>query len=123
MKIEIAGHADGQTGTDFVNQNLSELRAERVFNYLKDNGLDMRNITFKGYGSKESIYGDHRDRIIEFKILENRRERIYIVKKGDYLNKIAKKYKVTVSNIKEWNNLSSNHLSIGDKIIIYVTNE
>ena len=123
MKVEIAGHADSQTGTDFVNQNLSELRAERVYNYLKENGLNMDNISYKGYGSKQQRYGDDRDRRIEFKIIENNREKIYIVKKGDYLSKISKQFGVTVSDIKLWNDLNSDHLSIGQKLIIYLKNE
>ena len=123
MKVEIAGHADSETGTDFVNQNLSELRAERVYNYLKENGLNMDNISYKGYGSKQQRYGDDRDRRIEFKIIENNREKIYIVKKGDYLSKISKQFGVTVSNIKLWNDLNSDHLSIGQKLMIYLKNE
>ena len=71
IKIEIGGHADKGTGDDFINENLSHIRAESVFNYLKDNGLEMTNITFKGYGSKQEKYGDQRDRRIEFKILED----------------------------------------------------
>ena len=69
--VEIGGHADAGSGTDFVNNNISYLRAESVFNYLKINGLDMSNITFKGYGSSRTIYNDKRDRRIEFMIIEN----------------------------------------------------
>ena len=36
IKIEIGGHADKGTGDDFVNDNISLLRAERIYNYLKD---------------------------------------------------------------------------------------
>ena len=42
----------------------------------------------------------------------------YIVKKGDSLYSIAKKYNTTVDNIKRKNNLSNNLLSVGQKIII-----
>ncbi len=42
----------------------------------------------------------------------------YIVKKGDNLYSIAQKYNTTVDNIKKLNNLSSNNLSIGQKLII-----
>ena len=42
-----------------------------VMNSLKNNGLDMVNITFKGYGSSQTIYNDHRDRRIEFRIIED----------------------------------------------------
>ncbi|MBT6698788.1 MAG: OmpA family protein [Flavobacteriales bacterium] len=123
IKIEIGGHADKGTGDDFVNDNISHLRAERIYNYLKDKEMDMTNITFKGYGSRMEKYGNERDRRIEFKILENKRKEIYVVKKGDYLNKIAKQYGLKVLDIKEWNNLSSDHLSIGDKLILYNSDE
>ena len=74
MKIEIGGHADKGTGDDFVNDNISNLRAERIYYYLKDNGLEMTNITFVGYGSRQEKYGDERDRRIEFKIIKNVQE-------------------------------------------------
>ena len=43
---------------------------------------------------------------------------IYTVKKGDSLYSIAKKYNTTIDNIKKKNDLTSNLLSIGQKIII-----
>lgn len=43
---------------------------------------------------------------------------IYTVKKGDNLYNIAKKYNSTVDEIKRYNNLINNNLSIGQKIII-----
>ena len=43
---------------------------------------------------------------------------IYIVKSGDSLYKIAKEFNTTVNELKEINNLSSNLLSIGQKLII-----
>lgn len=42
----------------------------------------------------------------------------YTVQKGDSLYTIAKKYNTTVDNIKKKNNLTSNLLSIGQKLII-----
>ena len=45
-------------------------------------------------------------------------ETTYIVKSGDSLYSIAKKYNTTIDNIKQKNNLSSNLLSIGQKLII-----
>lgn len=47
---------------------------------------------------------------------------IYIVKKGDTLYSIANKFGTTVSNIKELNNLTSNTLSIGQRLIIKSNN-
>ena len=45
-------------------------------------------------------------------------EDYYIVQKGDSLWSIAKKYNTTVDNLKKLNNLSSNLLSIGQKLKI-----
>jgi len=42
----------------------------------------------------------------------------YTVKKGDTLFSIANKYNISVDEIKKLNNLTSNNLSIGDKIKI-----
>ena len=42
----------------------------------------------------------------------------YIVKKGDSLYSIAKKYNTSVDAIKKKNNLTSNNLSIGQKLLI-----
>lgn len=44
---------------------------------------------------------------------------VYKVKSGDYLGKIAGKYRVSVAQIKRWNNLKSNDICVGQKLIIY----
>lgn len=43
----------------------------------------------------------------------------YRVRSGDYLGKIARKYGVRVSQIKQWNGLRSNNLKIGQRLTIY----
>lgn len=48
----------------------------------------------------------------------NDNQNIYIVKKGDTLYKIANMYGTTVDNLKALNNLKSNNLSIGKKLIV-----
>lgn len=47
----------------------------------------------------------------------------YHVKPGDYLGRIAEKYGVGVSQVKDWNNLKGNNLSIGQKLVIYSKKE
>lgn len=42
----------------------------------------------------------------------------YIVKSGDNLYSIARKYGITVDNLKSINNLSSNLLSVGQKLLV-----
>ena len=43
----------------------------------------------------------------------------YKVKSGDYLGKIANKFGVRVSNIKQWNGLKTSNLKIGQRLYIY----
>ena len=49
---------------------------------------------------------------------ENINTTTYTVKYGDTLYSIAKKYNTSVSDIKNLNNLSTNILSIGQKLIL-----
>lgn len=51
-------------------------------------------------------------------VSNNNDELIYIVKSGDTLYSISKKYGVSVDTIKSINNLTSNDLYIGEKLII-----
>ena len=44
---------------------------------------------------------------------------VYRVKSGDYLGKIASRHRCTVAQIKKWNNLRSNDIRVGQKLIIY----
>lgn len=43
---------------------------------------------------------------------------VYTVKKGDALSLIAKRFKVSSTNLKRWNNLKSNRLYIGQRLCI-----
>ena len=44
---------------------------------------------------------------------------IYKVKSGDYLGKIAARYRVSVAQIKKWNKLKSNDIRVGQRLLIY----
>lgn len=46
-------------------------------------------------------------------------QKTHTVKKGEHINSIAKKYKVSVDEIRKWNNLTTNYLKIGQKLTIY----
>ncbi len=46
----------------------------------------------------------------------------YRVQQGDYLGKIARKFGVRVSQIKQWNGLRNNNLKIGQRLTIYPRN-
>lgn len=53
------------------------------------------------------------------KYFEMDQRTVYTVKSGDYLGKIANKYGVSVTSLKNWNNLRSNNLRIGQRLVVY----
>ena len=74
LKLEISGHTDN-TGSDAVNQKLSEKRAKAVVDYLVGKGVSTDRLTYKGYGSKEPVAdnktkdGRRQNRRTEFKVI------------------------------------------------------
>ena len=44
---------------------------------------------------------------------------VYKVKSGDYLGRIASRHRCTVAQIKRWNNLTSNNIRVGQRLVIY----
>jgi outer membrane protein OmpA-like peptidoglycan-associated protein len=54
LKLSIEGHTDN-TGTDKVNQPLSEKRAQAVLAYLKAKGVEESRMTSVGFGSANPI--------------------------------------------------------------------
>tara|TARA_B100001758_G_C18410194_1_gene615082 strand:- start:1340 stop:2659 length:1320 start_codon:yes stop_codon:yes gene_type:complete len=53
-------------------------------------------------------------------ILVNEERIVYRVRKGDYLGKIAREYQIHIYEIKEWNNLKTTNLDIGDKLVLFI---
>ena len=76
LKVEISGHTDN-TGSESINQKLSENRAKAVVDYLVRKGISQDRVMFKGYGSSEPVAGNDTyegrqlNRRTEFKIIEN----------------------------------------------------
>jgi outer membrane protein OmpA-like peptidoglycan-associated protein len=71
--IEITGHTDS-TGTEKLNQGLSERRAASVKRYLIGKGIATARLTPEGYGSSHPVAdnstdeGRARNRRIEFRV-------------------------------------------------------
>ena len=71
-RFEIEGHTDS-TGTDAINQPLSERRAQAIKDQLVKDGIDASALTAKGYGSTRPIAdnstpeGRTRNRRVEFR--------------------------------------------------------
>ncbi|GAB4130938.1 MAG: lytic transglycosylase domain-containing protein [Bacteroidia bacterium] len=52
-------------------------------------------------------------------MIVQQKKTIHVVKKGEYINSIAKRYKCSVADIRAWNNLKSSYLYPGQKLVIY----
>lgn len=49
---------------------------------------------------------------VEYKNIE------HVVEKGEYLGTIARKYKISINDLLEWNSLSDSNIKLGDKLIV-----
>ena len=75
---------------------------------------------------EDSIYShkskaEVREEIVEEKVKEVSESITHTVKKGESLGKIANKYHVSVANIKKWNSLRKDVISVGQKLVIYTS--
>ncbi len=56
-------------------------------------------------------------------ILINESRLVYIVQNGDYLGKIAKENGVAIHEIRKWNKLKNDKLSLGKKLVLFVKDD
>jgi len=75
LKIEIGGHTD-DVGSDSDNQQLSEARAQAVYNYLLGKSIAANRLSFVGYGESQPIA----DNATSAGRTENRRTEFRIIK-------------------------------------------
>lgn len=75
-------------------------------NNLKSNKLRVGQKLKMGYYEKAKVF------------INDTTKGFWIVKKGDTLFKIAKEANVSITKIKTLNNLTSNVISVGDKLIL-----
>lgn len=78
-----------------------------------------KNYSVKYHAMKDSLYAWKPSPPVSTVSAEPVEERLYYkVKKGDSLGKIAQKHKVSISQIKKWNNLKRDRIYAGQKLLI-----
>lgn len=76
MRVQINGHTDNQ-GAAEMNQDLSEMRAKAVVDYLIGKGIDAARLNAKGFGAtkpvadNETEIGREKNRRVTFEVLSN----------------------------------------------------
>lgn len=74
--------------------------------------------------NEQSLYayktrgGIERDKLLEA-VKEAKNRNIHVVRSGENLGLIAKRYRVYVNQLKRWNNLRSNTIYPGQKLVVY----
>ena len=56
-------------------------------------------------------------------ILVNESRLIYVVKSGDYLGKIAQENGMSITDIRKWNKLKNDNLSVGKKLVLFIKDD
>ena len=80
MQIEVAGHTDNQ-GAQSYNQRLSDQRAQRVLEYLVEQGVEASRLQARGYGEDQPLA----DNQSADGRAANRRVEVRILSRGDAL--------------------------------------
>lgn len=76
ISIEVRGHTDS-VGPDAYNLNLSERRAQSVYTYFVEKGIDKERLSFRAFGETEpittnaTVEGRRQNRRVEFRIVKN----------------------------------------------------
>lgn len=101
-----------------------------IIPYIKEENYVLRlprHAIGKFVNNEEQIYAyvksefDKREKPLP-QFFDSESKATHKVKSGDYLGKIARIYGVRVSQIKQWNGLRSNNISIGQRLTIYPRN-
>ncbi|NHF61091.1 OmpA family protein [Flavobacteriaceae bacterium TP-CH-4] len=79
MELKITSHTDSRGSSDY-NKWLSERRVERTINYLRDKGISLNRLTYRGLG-EESLMNECDDNTYcpEEKHRENRRSEFMLI--------------------------------------------
>lgn len=93
-------------------------RQTKTLEQPKDMGMPASDMTLSEKSLSEFGLSDLSFNESDFKDFDNSpgTSSMYTVVKGDTLFRIAKNHGITVNNLKNWNNLSGNVISIGQKL-------
>jgi membrane-bound lytic murein transglycosylase D len=91
--------------------SLLVLPADKTNQYLKN------EVNILGFASPPA---DYNQLVARAGNTDGRTKIIHEVKAGEYTHKIAMMYNVTLENIRAWNHLSGNEVTVGQKLVIWI---
>ncbi|WP_010181622.1 lytic transglycosylase domain-containing protein [Aquimarina agarilytica] len=92
-----------------TNKYSLRLPVEKMKNFIKYEQKLYKIAAIREDGREKSMYHNY----------DTSKKFVYHVRRGDYLSKIAQKFKVSVSNIKSWNRIHSSKIKVGQALTIY----
>ncbi len=102
----------GDTISEIAERYKVSVRELRKWNNLRSNKIIA--------GKKLKIYSSERgETLVESTTSTDKSVNYYKIKKGDTIGQIAESYNVTVSDLRSWNDLSSNKIIAGKTLKIY----
>jgi OmpA-OmpF porin, OOP family len=117
--VELNGHTD-DTGDDSYNKKLAARRTKSAHNYLLSKGIKAKQLKEVHIGEDTPVgdnsteEGKQLNRRIEFYVDEDSEyvpeHTVYIIKPNDNINEIAKKFGMSVEELKSKNSLNSDNL-------------
>ncbi len=120
VQIELKGNTDSKGSSEY-NDRLSQRRSRSAYEYLIAQGFPRTALVTSGWGEETPIasnkneIGRQLNRRVEFFIrggqnVPNSEFMTYIIEKRTNIKKVAERFGMTVTQIKEANNLKSNRL-------------
>lgn len=119
VQIELNANADA-VGKAEYNRALSEKRGAEAMKYLKEKGMDVSQIVVSGFGSDRPLapnlneIGRQLNRRVEFYVLGGgnyeTHNMTYVVEPKATLDMVAKKFNMTIEELKELNALTTDQL-------------
>lgn len=118
-KIDISMEMLQFLNPEYILDHIPDLKEPQVLVLPAENVTEFLKKINRIYAKKieEDDYMDLRENAGS---TEGKKKIIYVVKKGEFFHKIAVKHNCSIENIKAWNNLTTNSLYPGQKLVIWI---
>jgi len=118
-KGETLGGISNKYGVSLTNlKKWNGLKSNTIASGKKLKIVTTENVAIAAVQKPKTIPTVPKDTLSQPKVTTTDSLKQYVVAKGDNLNVIAKKFDVTTGELKEWNNMENDNISIGSKLIV-----
>jgi len=91
--------------------------------FPKNTNISLPNDVMMDFVINEDAIYAFIEAVEQKEILINENRFVYVVKQGDYLGKIAQQNDVPINDIRKWNKLKNDKLSVGKKLVLFIKDD